>query len=154
MKRDLNLNVPPELQQAEELLEKYGRWAQDRWRKQRCASAEGQYQPPSTGRTDDEPLEPFIPDWSAMQVQLALQVVPMQFRRVLYAIYVPQKEHPMAARRRYRLTPSVWNGSRIEGLRQFWSIYCLRYLTKGAIIAPILRDNESCAPVALRQPEA
>ena len=43
MKRDLNLNVPQELRLADELLEKYGRWAQDRHHKQRCASAEGKY---------------------------------------------------------------------------------------------------------------
>lgn len=148
MRRDLNLNVPRELQQAEELLEKYGRWAQDRWQKQRCASAEGKYKAPMVRRADEEPMEPFIPDWSARQVQLALQVVPMQFRRVLYAIYIPQKEHPMVARRRMRLKRDVWDGSRIEGLRQFWAIYRLRYLTKGATIAPILRDTESCALVA------
>lgn len=130
MKRDLNLNVPPELQQAEELLEKYGRWAQDRWRKQRCASAEGQYQPPPTRRADDEPLVPFMPDWNARQVQLALQAVPIQFRRVLDAIYIPKKEHPFAARMRLRLKRDAWEYSRIEGVRQFWRIYRLRYLTR------------------------
>lgn len=146
MKRDLNLNVPQELQHAEELLEKYGRWAQDRYKKQRCASAEGAYRPPVN--RGDEQLEPFMPDWNAMQVQRALQVVPMQYRRVLLAIYVPQKEHPMAARRRLRLQGRVWDHSWIEGLRQFWSIYRLRYLTGCAKIAPILRDTESCALVA------
>ena len=152
MRRDANLDVPVELRQAEELLEKYGRWAQDRYRKQRCASAEGKYQPPpSTRNRDDEPMIPFIPDWSAMQVQRALQVVPMQFRRVLFAIYIPQKEHPMAARRRLKLRPDSWERSQIEGLRQFWSIYSCRYLrrlTKTGTIAPLLRDTESCAPVA------
>lgn len=130
MRRDLNLNVPQELQQAEELLEKYGRWAQDRWRKQRCASAEGRYQPPPLRGRDEEPLTPFIPDWSARQVQLALQAVPMQFRRVLFAIYVPQKDPPFAARMRLRLKRDTWEYSRIEGIRQFWRIYRLRYLTK------------------------
>lgn len=150
MRRDLNLNVPQDLQQAEELLERYGRWAQDRYKKQRCASAEGKYRPPPQARSDDEPLVPFMPDWSARHVQLAMQAVPMQFRRVLFAIYVPQQEHPMAARRRLRLKRDVWDGSRIQGLRHFWSIYRLRYLTKDATIAPILRDTESCALVALR----
>lgn len=36
-------------------------------------------------------------------------------------------EHPMAARLRIRLKRDVWDGSRIEGLRKFWSIYRLRY---------------------------
>lgn len=151
MRRDLNLNVPRELQQAEELLEKYGRWAQDRWQKQRCASAEGKYKAPMVRRADEEPMEPFIPDWSARQVQLALQVVPMQFRRVLYAIYIPQKEHPNSARRRMGLTNKDWNEGRVHGLRSFWSIYSVRYLrrlTSHARIATNYRDTESCALVA------
>lgn len=146
MKRDIPITVPVELRHAEELLEKYGRWAQDRYKKQRCASAEGAYRPPVS--REDEPMESFIPDWNALQVQRALQVVPMQYRRVLFAIYVPQKEHPMAARRRYRLQRDVWDHSRIEGLRRFWAFYHLRYLTERATIAPILRDTESCALVA------
>lgn len=140
--------LPHDLRQADELLEKYGRWAQDRYKKRRCASAEGRYRPPPTRQPGDEPMEAFIPDWSARQVQLALQAVPMQFRRVLFAVYVPQKEHPMAARRRYRLQKDVWEHSRIEGLKSFWSIYRLRYLKKGGRIASILRDTESCALVA------
>ena len=152
MRRDANLDVPVELRQAEELLEKYGRWAQDRYRKQRCASAEGKYQPPpSTRNRDDETMIPFIPDWSAMQVQRALQVVPEQFRRVLFAIYVPQKEHPNAARRRMGASNRSWEERRIHGLRSFWRIYSVRYLrnlTKGGIIATNYRDTESCAPVA------
>lgn len=128
MRRDLDLSVPVDLRHADELLEKYGRWAQDRYRKQRCASAEGEYRPPHTRTVDcDEPLVPFIPDWNAMRVQRSLQVVPMQYRRVLHAYYIPQKEHPMAARRRLRLTASAWERSRLEGLRQFWNIYRLRY---------------------------
>ena len=151
MRRDLNLNVPQELRQADELLEKYGRWAQDRYKKQRCASAEGKYQsPPQVARVDDEPLIPFIPDWNARQVQLALQVVPMQFRRVLFAIYIPQKEHPNSARRRLGVSNGDWNEGRLHGLRAFWSIYSARYLrplTKGATIATNYRDTESCALV-------
>lgn len=77
MRRDLNLNVPQDLQQAEELLERYGRWAQDRYKKQRCASAEGKYRPPPQTRSDDEHLVPLMPDTSARHVQLTLQSMPM-----------------------------------------------------------------------------
>ena len=127
MKRDLNLNVPQELRLADELLEKYGRWAQ-RYHKQRCASAEGKYRPPPVASRDDEPMILFIADWNARQVQLTLQVVPMQFRRVLFAIYIPQKEHPNSARRRLRVSNRDWNEVRVHGLRAFWSIYSARYL--------------------------
>ena len=128
MKRDLNMNVPQELRLADELLEKYGRWAQDRYHKQRCASAEGKYRPPPVASRDDEPMIPFIADWNARQVQLTLQVVPMQFRRVLFAIYIPQKEHPNSARRRLGVSNRDWNEGRVHGLRAFWSIYSARYL--------------------------
>lgn len=122
--------VPVELQQADELLDRYGRWAQDRYQKRRCASAEGQYAPPPMRGQDDEPMQPFMPDWNALRVQHALQVVPMQYRRVLHAVYIPQCEHPMAARRRLRIKADLWERSRIEGLRQFWNVYRLRYLTR------------------------
>ena len=129
MRRDnINLTVPEELRTAEELLERYGKWAQDRYRTQRCASAEGNYRPPPS--RDDDPREPFIADWNAMQVQRALQVVPMQFRRVLHAYYIPQRVPHHAVRRKLNITSRTWDGNRIEGLRQFWSIYRLRYLTK------------------------
>ena len=130
MKRDIEFAVPVELRQAEELLHKYGRWAQDRFRKQRCASAEGDYKHPPVRSVDcDEPMEPSIPDWSAMQVQRCLQVVPMQFRRVLFAFYVPQREHPSAARRKLGLTTRDWNQGRLMGLRKFWLIYSARTCT-------------------------
>lgn len=151
MRRDLNLNVPQDLQQAEELLERYGRWAQDRYRKQRCASAEGLYRPPILSRSDNEPYPSFMPDWNARHVQLALQSVPMQFRRVLFAIYIPQKEHPNAARRRMGLSNQGWNDGRLQGLRSFWSIYSARYLrtlTRHDKIATNYRDTESCALAA------
>lgn len=43
MKRDnIDLSVtPPDLHEAEALLIRYGLWAQDRYKKRRCASAEG-----------------------------------------------------------------------------------------------------------------
>ena len=120
--------MPSELRLADELLEKYGRWAQDRYHKQRCASAEGKYRSPQVASRNDEPIIPFIADWNARQVQLTLQVVPMQFRRVLFAIYIPQKEHPNSARRRLGVSNRYWNEGRVHGLRAFWSIYSARYL--------------------------
>ena len=148
--KSADLTVPAELRPAAELLERYGRWAQDRHKKQRCGSAERRYQPPPNEAREDELLAPLIPDWSARQVQLALQDVPMQFRRVLFALYVPQKENQNAARRRMGVTSRDWCNGHIHGLRSFWSIYSsrhLRNLTRNVIIAAINRDTESCALV-------
>ena len=121
--------MPLELLDADELLERYGRWAQDRYQKRRCASAEGQYVPPPKRGQDDEPMQPFMADWSAMKVQHALVVVPMQYRRVLQAYYIPQRRPHHAVRRGLKISAGTWEQSRIEGLRRFWSAY-LRSLTK------------------------
>ena len=127
MKRDINLGIPQELREADELLEKYGAWAQDRYKKQHCASIEHKYRPP-----DFEPKpEPFIADFKAMDIQHALQVVPMQYRRVLHAMYIPQRLPAHAIRRQLKLRADTWQQSHIQGLRNFWSVYRLRYLTKG-----------------------
>lgn len=126
--RDLNPQVPEDLREADALMERYGRWAQDRYRKQRCASAEGGYAPPTN--REDEPMQPLMAGWNALQVQHALVVVPMQYRRVLQAFYIPQRVPHHAVRRRLKIRADTWDASRIEGLRRFWSVYRLRYLSR------------------------
>lgn len=120
--------LPVELRDADELLERYGRWAQDRYQKRCCASAERQYRPPPLRGQDDEPMQPFMADWSALNVQHALVKVPMQYRRVLQAYYIPQRRPHHAIRRELKISSGTWELSRIEGLRRFWSAY-LRSLT-------------------------
>lgn len=121
MKRDLEISISPELRQADELLERYGKWAQDRYQKRRCGSAEGRYiAPPTPGEV---PMVPFMSDFNAMKVQQALQVVPMQYRRVLQAFCIPQAKPHHAVRRELRIGVTLWERSRLEGLRQFWNIY-------------------------------
>jgi hypothetical protein len=129
MNRDnIDLNVtPPDLREAEALLIRYGLWAQDRYKKRRCASAEGKYQAPPS--PDDEPMPVLMADFAAMDVQRALQVVPRQYSRVLAAVYVPQKENELSARLRMRINRRLWHDSRVHGLRLFWGHY-LRRLTK------------------------
>lgn len=117
--------------QAEALLEKYGRWAQDRYKKQRCASAEGAYVPPPLPAADREPpMEPFIADWNAMGVQRALNQVPLAYRRVLQAYYIPQRLPYHAIRRQHKISVRTWEESRIHGVRMFWNVYRLHYLTR------------------------
>lgn len=158
MKRDLEIMVPSDLREAEDILRKYGAWAQDRWRRQRCGSAEGLYKHPPIRSVDCEvPLEPFIPDWSAMQVQRCLQVVPMQFRRVLFAYYVPQREHPNAVRRKMGMTNRDWHQGRIFGLKKILDDLLrkdLQIFRRCGIIPITNREIDSCDPVAMRQPEA
>lgn len=129
MIRDSKPSIPVELREADELLYRYGLWAQDRYKKQHCASIEHKYRPPP--QPGDEKPEPFIADFKALNVQHALVVVPMQYRRVLQALYIPQRLPPQAIRRHHRIKARDWEASHMIGLRMFWNIYSLRYLKKG-----------------------
>ncbi len=126
MKRDAHPSIPPELREADELLHRYGRWAQDRYKKQHCASMEHKYKPPP-GPDDEVPM-PMMADFRAMDVQHALVVVPMQYRRVLQAWYIPQRLPPQAIRRLHRIPPKTWAASHALGLRMFWNIYQILYV--------------------------
>lgn len=123
MKRDnIDLNVtPPDLREAEALLIRHGQWAQDRYKKRRCASAEGMYVPPPT--REDQLMPSLMPDFDAMKVERSIRLVPEQYRRVLKAVYIPQREHPMAAMRKFGIHRSLWELTRVQGIRMFWNIY-------------------------------
>jgi hypothetical protein len=129
MKREnIPFNVtPPELRQPEELLIRYGLWAQDRYKKRRCASAEGRYRIPAN-REDRLQIAEMGQD-HAMEIDRALRVVPEQFRRVLKAEYVERTKSAHATRRILRIGRDTWDFSRVQGLRIFWGHY-LRRLTK------------------------
>ena len=130
MKRDnIDLSVtPPDLREAEELLIRYGLWAQDRYKKRRCASAEGQYRAPPT--PGEEPMPELMADFAAMDVQRALQVVPRQYSRVLAAVYIPKAESELSARLRMGIKRRLWHDSRVQGLRLFWGHYLRRMQKK------------------------
>jgi len=110
------MRIPSDLQEADRLLVKYGRWAMDRFKKQHCASVEHKYKPP---KLEDEPKEVLIADFDAMDVQRTLNLVPLQYRRVLQAEYIPQRLPSVAIRRMLRLTKTTWDGSHLAGLRMF-----------------------------------
>ena len=113
------MRIPADLQQADRLLAQYGRWAMDRFRRHHCGSMEHRYVPPRDAEVRREPLEPLMPDFSAIEVQRALNQVPLQYRRVLQAEYIPQKLPPAAVRRMLKLTRTTWDGSHLAGLRMF-----------------------------------
>ena len=114
------VRIPADLREADELLDRFGRWAQDRYRKQRCASAEGQYRSPDFWH-DGELPEPLIADFRAMDVNRALNRVPLQYRRVLHSHYIPQRP-PIDAQRRAMMIPiRLWDETHIAGLRMFWN---------------------------------
>ncbi len=128
MIRDSKPSIPSELREADELLYRYGQWAQDRYKKQHCASIEHKYRPPVL--PGDEKPTPLMADFRALDVQHALVVVPMQYRRVLQAFYIPQRLPPQAIRRKHNIPSKTWEASHLIGLRSFWGVYSARYLKR------------------------
>lgn len=112
--------LPSDLHEADELLEKFGRWAQDRYKKQRCASAEGLYRSPDFWNDGDLPM-PLMAEFRAMDVQRALLLVPQRYRRVLHAHYIPQRLPTDAQRKRMGVALNVWHDEHLAGLRMFWN---------------------------------
>jgi hypothetical protein len=116
------MRVPTELEAADHLMNRYGRWAMDRWKARHCGSAEGRYRSPQHWEAQ-EPKEVLIEDFKAVEVQRVLQQVPMIYRRVMQAEYIPGKVSLAAQKRIMRLSQTTWDGSLIAGLRHFTSIW-------------------------------
>jgi hypothetical protein len=114
--------VPQDLQQADEVLTRYGRWAMDRLRARCCGSAEGMYRAPR-GDDDRQPREVLMPAFVALDAQRALARVPERERVVLAALYVPQRLPPQAQLRMLGIAPSMARERHIAGLRMFANLY-------------------------------
>ncbi|OWQ90817.1 hypothetical protein CDN99_11660 [Roseateles aquatilis] len=114
--------IPSDLQQADQLLHRYGRWAMDRWRAARCGSAEGRYRAPGGEALEARrlPLESLTGD-DAMQVQEAMKAVGELERQVLTILYVPQRLPSQAQLRMQRIPPQLSQVRHLAGLRAFWS---------------------------------
>ena len=115
----MTLTIPTELKDADEQLHKYGSWAQDRFKKQHCASIEHKYHAPK--QYEEEPMIPFIADFHAADIQRSLNLVPIIYRRVLHAHYIPQRMPKEAHRRMMRLSPKLWDEGHLMGLRMFFN---------------------------------
>ncbi len=114
--------LPQELKEAEELLQRYGRWAMDRFKPQRCASAEGHYKAPPSDE-DREPREVIMPAADVVLVNRALQSVPEEYRRVLMWLYVPSREPVQAKMRKTGTPPRLMQERHLAGVRMFWNLY-------------------------------
>ena len=90
LKQNLAAEIPLDLREADELLAKYGRWAKDRRRYERCGSAEGAYKAPPND-DDRQPKMPTLTLSDAMACQRALAGVPQAERIVLGVLYIPRK---------------------------------------------------------------
>lgn len=122
MHHNLTHPIPQDLEEADEILNAYGRWAQDRYKKMHCGSAEGRYRAPPND-DDREPKVPMPADFRAMQAQRALQAVPDAYRVVLHILYVPKRLPAEAQLRLLRLPHKLCADRHLAGLRMFWNRY-------------------------------
>lgn len=119
-KSPIAAEIPIELQDADQLLNHYGRWAMDRYKKQHCASAEGRYQPPPNA-FDREPREIILAAPDALICQRALVAVPELERVVLQILYIPKRLPAQAQLRRLNIPPELSVARHLNGLRIFAS---------------------------------
>lgn len=114
--------LPHELKEAEELLHRYGRWAMDRFKPQRCASAEGHYKAPPSDE-DRHPREVIMATADVERVAKALKQVPDRPRRVLMWLYVPDRIPVQAKMRKTGTPPREMREQHLKGVRIFWTLY-------------------------------
>jgi len=125
MRQNLSADIPQNLQEADERLTRYGRWAMERDRRHRCGSAEGRYR----SFQDDEdraPKEVLQHIDEALACQRALAKVPELERAVLVILYVP-KRLPIEAQLRLAKIPArLCRERHLQGLRMFANLW-LKY---------------------------
>ena len=120
-KRDqLYAELPQELQEADHLLKQYGRWAMDRFKPQRCGSAEGNYKTPPS-EEDRNPRECVMLPGDVVMVNRALQAVPELERKVLMWLYVPSREPLQVKMRKAATPPKLMQERHLAGVRMFWN---------------------------------
>lgn len=122
MKYNIAAEIPLNLQEADERLTRYGRWAMDRMRVHRCGSAEGKYR--SVQNDDDRiPIEILLHIDEAMSCQRAFAKLPERERIVLKILYVPQRMPIEVQLRIARLNPRMCQERHLLGLRMFENLF-------------------------------
>ena len=122
--QNLSAEIPLELREADDLLAKYGRWARDQRRYERCGSAEGAYKAPPN-EDDRQPRVVTLTLQQAIACQRSLARVPEAERIVLGVLYVPRKVPVEVQLRRLNVPPRLCRERHLAGLRMWWNRYRL-----------------------------
>lgn len=123
MKANLTADIPPTLQEADERLTRYGRWAMDRQRRRTCGSAEGRYRSTQDDQ-DRAPKEVLLHIDEALACQRALARVPELERKVLAILYVPQQHRSIELQLRLaRISARSCQERHLRGLRMFDNLF-------------------------------
>lgn len=115
-------DLPSELQEADELLRRFGRWAKDRSKPERCGSAEGNYKSPPND-DDRSPREMMMPPADVEAVRSALRGMQTVNRTVVMWLYVPDREPVQAKMRRCGVPPRIMRERHMDGVKEFWSYW-------------------------------
>lgn len=120
-------DLPQDLQDADELLHRYGQWARDRGEQRRCGSLEGRYQAERGEALEARRAPKTVPMHhdDAMRCQRALTTVPDRERIVLTILYVPKGLPPEAQLRLLRIPPRLSQQRHLAGVRMLWNRYCI-----------------------------
>lgn len=117
-------DLPPNLQEADATMNRYGRWAVDRGEKRRCGSVEGRYRPPG-GQALEERRAPAdsMSVEQALRCQRSLLGVPDLQRIVLTILYVPKRMPAEQQLRLLKIPPLLSQQRHLAGLRMFWNLF-------------------------------
>ena len=118
MKINFAADIPESLVETHARLERYGRWAMDRHRRQRCGSAEGRYRS-NQDDLDRQPTEVLLHVDEALACQRALARVPELERKVLTILYVPQRMSVEMQLRLAHIPARLCQERHLRGLRMF-----------------------------------
>lgn len=125
---DLAAAVPAELQQADDLLCDYGRWATSNGSRKNTSMLGRMYIREADPRESLEawirrrqhvPGQPLMPTPEAMRVQRALAGVPMPERVALQMLYIPNRVPIFVRLRKAEISPRQCRERHLAGLRIF-----------------------------------
>jgi hypothetical protein len=82
--------IPEPLQDADQALQGYAKWAVHRYRRRQCGSAEGNYRPEGALAADErrDPLGKTMTQAELLAVQRAIASAPVAERGVIVALYI------------------------------------------------------------------
>lgn len=132
-------DVPAHLLWVDDLLTRYGRWAQGRSGGPRtCGSAERAYRAPAVADDDARrtPAPVAMDSLTAVLVQKTLIRVPDRERMVLHVLYVPQRLPVAAQLRMLQVTARDCRARHAAGLRMFGNLYRVAASRQGLPAGP------------------
>lgn len=142
-RQQLYADLPAELQEADDILTRYGRWARGGGGGARCGSAEGAYRAPQDDE-DRKPREPIMPALEVERCQKSLCQLPMMTLLVIQWLYI-DVGGTQAKMRKHDIQPRHMRERHLDGVQRFWRAWIGFAPMKKATIAKSVVVVENCA---------